>query len=73
MQRFDSTDISEVQGWVADGLRRDSAVFLPNKVQGTFKVEVDMGRVVGTKGQTGIRAIVSNDGRVINAFPFNVR
>ena len=38
----------------------------------TLKLEVDMGRVVGTRGETGIRAIVVNDGRVINSFPINV-
>ncbi|GAA1593695.1 hypothetical protein GCM10009789_54680 [Kribbella sancticallisti] len=71
--KFDSTDIGEVQGWVAEGLRSDGAIFKPNGLEGTFKVEVDMGRAIGTKGQTGIRAIVTDDGRVINAFPFNAR
>ncbi|WP_369372665.1 hypothetical protein AB1046_04285 [Promicromonospora sp. Populi] len=71
--KFDSTDISKIQRWVAAGLRSDGAVFRANNLPGTFKVEIDMGRVVGTKGETGIRAIVTDDGRVINAFPFNPR
>ena len=28
--KFDSTDISEVQSWVAQGLKSDRAVFRPN-------------------------------------------
>ncbi|MEU3901294.1 polymorphic toxin-type HINT domain-containing protein [Streptomyces sp. NPDC029519] len=70
--KFDSADIPEVQSWVAEGLKSGRAVFKPNGLEGTFKVEVDMQRAIGTKGQTGIRIIVANDGRVINAFPFNV-
>jgi RHS repeat-associated protein len=69
--KFDSADVSEVQGWVSEALRSEGAVFRPNSLADTFKVEVNMGRVVGTRGETGIRAIVTNDGRVINAFPFN--
>ncbi|NKY39882.1 ALF repeat-containing protein, partial [Cellulomonas septica] len=67
--KFDSTDIPEVQGWVADALKSDGAVFMPNGLADTFKVEVDAGRVVGTKGETWLRIIVTDDGRVINAFP----
>ena len=69
--KFDSVDISEVQGWVADGLRSAGALFKPNGIDGTVKVEIEMGQVVGTKGQTGIRVIVSDAGEVINAFPFD--
>jgi hypothetical protein len=58
---------------VAEGLKSERAVFRPNKLPDSFKVEIDMERVVGSKGESGIRAIVANDGRVINAFPFNPR
>ena len=33
----------------------------------------DLGYSVGTRGQTAVRVIVSNDGRVINAFPMKVQ
>ncbi|WP_052398283.1 RHS repeat domain-containing protein [Streptomyces sp. NRRL F-5123] len=71
---FATADKSEAQSWVAEGLRSGKAVFKPNPgihEDTTFRLEVDMGRTVGTKGQTGIRVVVANDGRVINAFPFN--
>ena len=69
--KFATDNIGEAQSWVSEALNSDGAVFKPNSLDGTFKVETDMGRAVGTNGQTGIRVIVSNDGRVINAFPFN--
>ncbi|MFE3587457.1 polymorphic toxin-type HINT domain-containing protein [Streptomyces niveus] len=70
--KFNTANVSEAQAWVAEGLRSRGASFKPNGLDGTFKMEVDMQRAIGTKGQTGIRIIVANDGRVINAFPFNV-
>jgi hypothetical protein len=70
--KFDTADVAEAQSWVAEGLKSGRATFKENGLEGTFKMEVDMQRAVGTKGQTGIRIIVANDGRVINAFPFNV-
>ena len=36
---------------------------------GTYIVEADIGTVVGTKGETVIRAVVGADGKVITAFP----
>lgn len=71
--KFASDDIAEVQGWVAQGLRSDGVQFLPNQLDDTFRAIVPAGRAVGTGGQTNIRVIVTNDGRVINAFPVNVR
>ena len=71
--KFASTDIAQVQRWVAEGLRSEGAMFLPNQLDGTFRVVADLGRVVGTRGQKRIRAIVTNDGRVINAFPVKTR
>lgn len=69
--KFATADKAEAQSWVAEALTSDRAVFRSNGLDGTFKVETDMARAIGTKGQTGIRVIVAYDGRVINAFPFN--
>lgn len=46
---------------------------MPNQLDNTFRAIVPAGRVVGTSGETTIRVIVTNDGRVINAFPVKVR
>ncbi|WP_181905760.1 RHS repeat-associated core domain-containing protein [Microbacterium bovistercoris] len=71
--KFASDDIGQVQGWISRGLKSDAAVFLPNELDDTFRVVVPGGGVIGTKGQEFIRVIVTGDGRVINAFPVNVR
>ncbi len=44
-----------------------------NQLDDTFRAIVPGGGVVGTRGQEFIRVIVTGDGRVINAFPVNVR
>ncbi|MFI9275275.1 hypothetical protein ACIGXM_31870 [Kitasatospora sp. NPDC052896] len=55
---------------VAEGLRSDKATFLPNK-DGSFKVEVDMGRPIGPKGERWIRILANDEGKACNAFPCN--
>lgn len=57
---------------VADALRSPDATFLPNSnpaLPGSFVVQADVGFVVGTKGQTAIRVVVSNGGEIITAYP----
>ena len=44
----------------------------PN-LDGTFRIIADAGKVIGVRGQTKIRIIVGEDGKVINAFPVNVK
>lgn len=71
--KFNSDDIAEIQGWISKGLRSDGVRFYPNGVDGTFRAVVPAGRVIGTKGQTNIRVIITDDGRAINAFPVHDR
>jgi hypothetical protein len=54
-----------------EALRSPDAQFLPNPngAPGSFLVRTDLGRVIGSAGQTAVRVVVSNDGRVITAFP----
>jgi len=59
---------------IREALTSDAAQFLPNpNLPNTFRVVTDLGRPIGTKGQTSIRVIVGMDGQVINAFPVKVR
>ena len=49
-----------------------SARFLPSagtSFKVSFKVITDLGIAVGSKGQTGVRAVVDFSGRIITAFP----
>lgn len=49
-------------------LRSPNARFLANDAE-SFKVVTDLGRVVGSKGQTGVRAVVDYLGHVVTWFP----
>jgi hypothetical protein len=56
---------------VQEALRSEGAAFLPNATGAadSFVVRADLGYVVGSNGQTALRIVVSNDGRIITAFP----
>ena len=54
---------------IRDALRSSGALFRSNNVDGAFRVEAQLGRVIGTRGETAIRVIVGNDGRIWTAFP----
>ncbi|WP_367124104.1 putative T7SS-secreted protein [Streptomyces phytohabitans] len=69
--KFD-TSMVDPHEIVRKALLSPEANFHPNNLDGTYKVNVEMGETVGTKEQTGVRVIFSDDGRVINAFPVNV-
>ena len=49
-------------------LSSPNASFLPNDA-GSFKVVTDLGRVIGAKLETGIRAVVDFAGNVVTWFP----
>lgn len=58
---------------VKDALSSPSALFLPNNQPGSFRVVVDLGKPIGTKGQTSVRIIVGEDGKISSAYPVNVK
>lgn len=60
---------SRIRRVVAQGLRSEGVRFLPNRLDDTFRAIVPAGEVVGTRGHTFTRVIVTADGHVINAFP----
>jgi hypothetical protein len=60
----------DVRQAIKDTLCSTEARFMSNEqLPETFRVVTDLRRVVGTRGETSLRVIVSNDGRIINAFP----
>lgn len=61
----------DINGTIANALRSDGASFLPNAggAADTFIVRTNVGSVIGTKGQTFVKAVVANDGRIITAYP----
>jgi hypothetical protein len=55
---------------IQEALTSENATFLPNpRLPGTFKVVTDLGQVIGTNGQTAVRVIVTNTGKIVTAFP----
>jgi hypothetical protein len=71
--RFITDDTDAIRSLVSEGLNSPNAMFLPNALEGSFRVVTDMGRVIGVKGQTFLRTIVGLDGKVINSFPVHTR
>ncbi|WP_438422328.1 hypothetical protein [Aquimarina macrocephali] len=68
--KFNTTDIGIARQIVQEALRSPNAQFLSNpNLLNTFRVHTNLGRVIGTKGQTSVRVIVGFDSKVINAFP----
>ena len=61
----------DINGTIASALRSDGAAFLPNAggAADSFIVRTNVGSVIGTKGQTFVKAVISNDGRIITAYP----
>jgi RHS repeat-associated protein len=60
----------DINSNVATALRSEGATFLPNAgATDRFIVTTNMGVVVGTRGETSVKIVVSNDGRVITAYP----
>ncbi len=61
----------DINGTVANALRSEGASFLPNAgaVTDRFIVRTNMGTVVGTRGETVVKAVVSNDGHIITTYP----
>jgi len=51
-----------------EALRSPAGKILPNDGS-SFKVVTDLGRVVGSRGETGVRVIVDFEGRVVTWFP----
>lgn len=61
----------DINGSVAGGLRSEGASFLPNAGTATdrFIVRTNMGSILGTRGETFVKVVVSNDARIITAYP----
>lgn len=71
--KFNTNNIKNIRAIVSEALKKSDANFLPNNVEGSFRVVTNLGRVIGSKGQTSVRVIVGNNGKIWNAFPVNVR
>ena len=60
---------SDPSALIKEALTSTAAKFLPNSRGESYKVIVDMGRVIGTKGQKSLEVIIGADGKIWTAFP----
>jgi len=54
---------------IKEAIESDSARFLPNSVERSFKIEVPFGRPTGTNEENTIRVIIGEDGKYGQRFP----
>ncbi len=64
----------DIDATVREALQSPAAIFRPNRnaagdIIPGYRIYTDLGRTVGTRGETGLRTIVSPDGRIITSFP----
>jgi RHS repeat-associated protein len=59
---------TDAKAAIADALRSGEAVFLSNGGRG-FRIVANLGRQVGSRGETGVRVILGFDGKIWTAFP----
>jgi uncharacterized protein YukE len=57
-------------GAIAEALRSEDAVFSRNgDLDTSFRVQADLGRVIGTKGETSVRVVLDFTGKIWTSFP----
>jgi RHS repeat-associated protein len=54
---------------IQEALLAEGALFSPNNVAGSFRIITDLGRVIGTKGQTAIKIVVDYTGKYGQRIP----
>ena len=68
-RKFSTDSIDDVNSIVKEGLQSPNAQFLPNSQPNSYKIITDLGRTIGTKGETKIQVIVGVDGKIWTSYP----
>jgi hypothetical protein len=56
---------------IREALGSSSAAFLPNSEgRSGFVIITDLGRQIGSKGQTGVKVVLDEVGEIVTAYPF---
>ena len=74
--RFNVSDQASARALIDEALESPNALIFRNTgthESTSFRVVTDLGRPIGTKGQTAVRVVIGEDGMVFNAFPVNVK
>tara|TARA_B100000678_G_C18224542_1_gene508295 strand:+ start:1609 stop:2550 length:942 start_codon:yes stop_codon:yes gene_type:complete len=54
---------------IAEALWSDRALFKPNTKAGSFIVETNLGRAIGSKGETVLNVVLGDNGKIWTAYP----
>lgn len=68
-REFATDSVDDVNNMVKEGFKYSNAQFLPNNQPNSYKVIMDLGKSIGTKGETKIQVIVGADGKIWTSYP----
>ncbi|AQX56253.1 SAR2788 family putative toxin [Priestia flexa] len=70
-QKFNTDSQATAKGWVKEALQKASVsnFEINNNEKLSFRFDVNLGKKVGTKGETKIRVVIGYDGKIWTAFP----
>ncbi len=59
----------DIQQAIRQALTSPDAAFLPNNKPNSFVVVTDLGKQIGTAGETAVKVVVGNNGQIWTAYP----
>jgi hypothetical protein len=68
-RKFNTTSQREVRRIIYAALRSRNAQFLPNNQPNSYVVITNLGRKIGTKGETRVKVVVGGNGKIWTAYP----
>ena len=66
--KFATTSQDQVRLWISQALKAQNAVFYPNG-SNSYYIIVDMGKVIGTKGERLLKIVFDAAGKIWTAYP----
>ena len=67
--KFLSDSVDDIVSMTRNGLKSSDVLFKTNSAAKSWQIIVDMGQVIGTKGQTAIKVILGYGGKIWTMFP----
>ena len=67
--KFSTNSKAEVNSLIKEGLQSENAVFSPNNVDSSYRITTDLGRVIGTNGETKIFTVIGGHGKIWTSYP----
>ncbi len=68
-RKFATDSKSDVNKIIKAALTSKNARFLPNNQPNSYRVITDLGKKIGTKGETKVQVIIGVDGKIWTAYP----